>query len=138
MPAIHVRYAHANTAKRGKLRRMAETIARGESLGPNPDERTQVIALEDFVRVTRLALDKAAVPPSAVNCCHPRVWTMRELAQELHRRLGRGEVVFDREEGGVDDSVTADPARMVDWFGEPTVDMDEVLGRVVEDVKQSG
>ncbi|MFO7974426.1 MAG: NAD-dependent epimerase/dehydratase family protein [Candidatus Hydrogenedentota bacterium] len=127
---IHVRYAHANTAERGKVRRIAEAILAGESLGPNPDAKTQVISLEDFVRVTVAALQKAETRPIAVNCCHPRVWTERELATEIHRRLGKGKVVFGRESGGVEQSVVADPARMVKWFGQPRIPVNEVLERV--------
>ena len=127
---IHVRYAHANTAERGKVRRMAEAILAGESLGPHPDAKTQVIALEDFVRVTLEALERAETPPVAVNCCHPKVWTERELAEAIHARLGKGQVVFDRETGGAEHSVVADPARMVTWFGQPAVPVEEVLDRV--------
>ncbi|MEA3364796.1 MAG: NAD-dependent epimerase/dehydratase family protein [Candidatus Hydrogenedentes bacterium] len=93
---IRVRYAHANTAERGKVRRIAEAILAGDSLGTNPDGKTQVIALEDFVRITVAALQKVETRPIAVNCCHPKVWTERELAAEIHRRLGKGTVVFER------------------------------------------
>lgn len=132
---IHVRYAHANTAERGKVRRMAEAILAGTPLGPTPDAKTQVIALEDFVRVTLTALQKAESTPPVVNCCHPRVWTERELATEIQRRLDKGEVRFEQERGGVEQSVVADPARMVKWFGQPRVSIDEVIGRVCRRLK---
>jgi nucleoside-diphosphate-sugar epimerase len=128
---IHVRYAHANTASRGMVRRVAESVLAGSSLGPNPDAKVQFIALEDFVRVTLESLDHAASPPTAVNCCHPRVWTQRSLAEFVHARLGRGAVVFDRERGGEEHSVIADTRRMVEWFGEPRVSLDDVVDRVV-------
>jgi nucleoside-diphosphate-sugar epimerase len=132
---IHVRYAHANTAKRGRVRTMAEAIQRGASLGPDPDAKIQVISLEDFVRVTIGALEHAACPPTAVNCCHPRVWTMRELAEEIHRRLGEGKVVFDRHSGGIENSAYADATRMLAWFGEPAASLDTILDRVIADIK---
>ena len=132
---INVRYAHSNTARRGMVRRLAETVRSSGSLGSNPDARLQVIALEDFVRVTRLALDRAASPSVAVNCCHPRVWTCRELAEELRRRLGRGAVVFDRDSGGAEHSAYADASRMVEWFGPPTVGIDTLIDRVINDMK---
>lgn len=132
--AIHVRYAHANTPKAGAARRMAEAILAGRSLGLNPDARMQVIAIEDFVRVTKEAVKHMTCPPTAIHCCHPRVWTQRELAMELHRRLGRGTVVFDREQGGLETSVFADASRMVKLFGEPRVSLDVVLGRIVKDL----
>lgn len=128
---IHVRYAHSNSATAGMLYRTARSILDGESLGPDPDARLQAIAIEDFVRVTKLAAERMTDPPTAVNCCHPRVWTRRELAEELRRRLGRGAVVFDRESGGVENSAYADPARMIEWFGPPEVSIDTLLDRVV-------
>lgn len=132
---IHVRYAHANSPKAGAVRRMAEAILAAKSLGPDPDAKKQVIAIEDFVRVTKEAVKRMATPPVAVHCCHPKVWTQRELAEEIHKRLGKGKVVFDREQGGVENSVYADTKKMVDWFGEPTVAVEEVIERVVDDLK---
>jgi len=132
---IHLRYAHANTAARGKVRRMAEAILRSESLGAEPDAKTQVIALEDAVRITTAALRKAETPPVAVNCCHPRIWTERELAEAICARLGKGEVVFDRERGGLERSVIADPTRMVTWFGQPAVPVDVIIDRVCRALK---
>lgn len=128
---IHVRYAHANSAGKGVVYRMACAILNGASLGPDPDARMQVIALEDFVRVTREAASQADTPPTAVNCCHPRVWTQRELADEIRRRLGRSTVVFDRPVGGVEKSVYADVSRMQDWFGPPRIALDTVIDRAV-------
>lgn len=129
---IHVRYARANSADDGMVRRTAEKILKGESLGSAPDQYVQVIGLEDFVRVTRLAVDRMACPPALVNCCHTKVWTMRELAEEIHRKLGKGEVVFDRESGGVESSYYANVDRMLDWFGPPRVSTDTIIDRVVE------
>lgn len=131
---IHVRYAHSNTAKRGVVRRMAETILAGKSLGTGPDALTQVIALEDFVRVTIAATDRVSTPPAVVNCCHPRVWTRRELAEAIRDRLGSGEVIFDEATGGREHSTYADPSRMVEWFGPPTVPAAELIDRVARDL----
>ena len=130
--AIHIRYAHANTAENGIVRRMADAIVAEKSLGPNPDERLQVIGLEDFVRVTAEAVNWLDRPPAIVNCCHPRVWTKRELAEALHERLGYGKVIFDRETGGLEESVYADSKRMIDWFGEPQVSVETILQRVAD------
>ncbi len=130
--AIHLRYAHANTASGGVVWKTARKILAGESLGPDPDARIQVIAMEDFVRVTRKSVEFATTPPVAVNCCHPRVWSMRELAKVIQRRLPRGEVVFDRDTGGIENSAYADVTRMLDWFGDPTVSLDTVIDRAVD------
>ena len=128
---IHVRYAHANRADRGMIRGMVDAILSHASLGPNPDAKIQVIALEDFVRVTKEAARHVRNPPIAVNCCHPRVWSMRELAEHIHHRIGRGTVVFDREHGGLECSAYADPSRMLEWFGEPTVSVEEIIDRTL-------
>ena len=129
---IHVRYAHANTATRGVIRRLAEDIMQEKSLGSDPDRRIQVISLEDFVRVTRAAVDRASCPPCAVNCCHPVAWTKRELAERIRKALGRGKVIFEREHGGAEASATADPRRMCEWFGEPTISVDDMINRAVQ------
>ncbi len=129
---IHVRYAHANSATLGVIRSLAESILAARSLGPNPDSSIQVIALDDFVRVTREAADRVASPPALVNCCHPHVWTRRELAEAIQQGLCRGRVIFDRPSGGLENSVYADVSRMRDWFGEPQVSFDTMLARVLE------
>lgn len=128
---IHVRYAHANTAGSGILRRFADSIAAGRSLGADPDGRLQVIGLEDFVRVTAEAAGRVENPPAVVNCCHPRVWTKRELAETIRDRLGRGRVLFDAPSGGEDQSAYARADRMLEWFGPPQVPLDQLIGRVV-------
>ena len=129
--AIHVRYAHANSANRGVVYRMAKNILEEKSLGTDPDAKIQVIALEDFVRVTKCALEHASCPPTAVNCCHPKVWTRKQLAQKIREKLGKGKVNFDKESGGVENSAYADVSRMVNWFGQPQIDIDNIIDRVV-------
>jgi nucleoside-diphosphate-sugar epimerase len=127
----HLRYCRSNTPQFGTIRRFADMVLAGRSLGRNPDERTQVIALADFLRCTLLAgewiTDAPERLPGAVNIVHPRVWTVRELAERLHADMQRGSVTFERESGGSERSVWADPALMIDTFGRPTVDIDELV-----------
>lgn len=132
--AIHVRYAHANSPESGIVRRFAEAVRDGRTLGRDPDARLQVIGIEDFVRVTALAVERVENPPPAVNCCHPRLWTKRELAERIYAKLGRGRIVFDAGAGGREHSACATADRMVEWFGPPTVPVDEVIDRTVEAV----
>ena len=129
---IHVRYAHANSATQGVIHRMAKAIIAGESLGPDPDAKLQVIGLEDFVRVTKGATAYMKNPPELLNCCGSRVWTQRELADAICRALGTGEVVFDRETGGLENSAYADTSRMVKWFGQPQLPVDALIERTVK------
>ncbi len=131
---IHVRYAHANSAKRGMIRRLAETILRSESLGSYPDSRVQVISLEDFVHVTIASIERMDTPPCVVNCCHPQVWTTRQLAQAIHQRLGQGKVIFERAAGGVEHSAYAKVDRMIDWFGHPAIAPEQLIDRVALDI----
>ncbi len=132
--AIHVRYAHANAPGRGVVWRMANSIIAGQSLGADPDAFIQVIALEDFVRVTKEAFKFADNPSACVNCCHPKVWSRRELANQIQMKLGKGKVVFDRETGGIENSACADVSRMIEWFGEPKIGIDELLNNVLADL----
>ena len=86
-----------------------------------------------FRTLCRAAAGRAANPPVAVNCCSTRIWTQRELAEEIHRRLGCGEVLFDRDHGGTENSAYADTSRMVEWFGPPQMPVETVIERAVAD-----
>jgi len=125
-----LRYFIGNSPSSGVLPRMARSIAAGESLGPDPDRRLQVIAIEDFARCTLAVADKLTPEPFCCNVCHPQVWTMRELAERLQSELGRGGVRFERENGGGDGSVCGDTERMRAEFGEPVVALDELIARI--------
>ncbi len=135
---IHIRYAHANSARHGVIRHMAESILAGRSLGPNPDQKIQVIGYEDFVRVTLGAVEYLDNPANLVNCCHPEVFTKRDLAEAIHGKMQRGEVRFDRESGGAEESIHGDPGRMIEWFGEPTIPVDTLIQRVANDLLAEG
>ena len=133
--AVHLRYCHANDQKRGHLRRMADAIQGEISLGPAPDQKVQVIGLHDFVRCTALAGAGWASMPDVVNVAHPRVWTHRELAERIRSELGCGRVIYDRETGGVEDSVWANTNRMIECFGPPEEDLEDLIGRVTAAAK---
>ena len=128
--AIHLRYYHSNRPGFGRIHAIAKAVLAAESLGDQPDRRLQVIGLEDFVRCTVLAAERIDGLPRAVNVCHPRVWTLRELAERIARQLGSGQVVFDRQTGGHEDSVIGDPACMIEHFGPPREDLDELIARI--------
>ena len=117
--------------------RIAESIVNETSLGPDPDSKLQVIGIDDFIRITAGAVDHLENPPAVINCCHPRIWTMREMSKALHSRLGKGRVIFDRESGGIENSYYADPNRMIKLFGEPTVKIELILDAVCEDILAS-
>jgi nucleoside-diphosphate-sugar epimerase len=131
---IHLRYAHANSATQGVIHQMAEAILRGDSLGPNPDAKLQVIGLEDFVRVTKGATAHMKNPPELLNCCGLQIWTQRQLADTICQVLGTGKVVFDRETGGLENSAYADVSRMLKRFGQPRVSVEVLIDRAVKDV----
>ena len=60
---------------------------------------------------------------------------MRESANEIRKRLGKGKVVFERETGGAECLACAKVNRMLEWFGGPRVSLDELLNRVVENFR---
>lgn len=132
--SIHLRYAYANSTRHGVIRQIAEDVLEGRSLGADPDARMQMIAYEDVVRTTRLAMEEVASPSRAVNVCHPRVWRKHELARAIRDRLGRGEVVFDEEEGGTDRSFAGVTVRMQSLFGPPEIEVQRLIDRVAEDL----
>ncbi len=126
----HLRYARSNTVQFGTVRRMADTILTGESQGRYPDQRIQVIGLDDFVRCTVEAAERIDQMPRAVHVVHPTIWTLRGLAERLQRGMGKGEVVFETEAGGARTSVWADPALMIDTFGPPQQDLEQLINEV--------
>jgi nucleoside-diphosphate-sugar epimerase len=127
---FHLRYYRSNTERGGALRAIAESVLAGRSLGDRPDERIQVIALADFVRCTVRAVDHLGPKPQRVNVVHPRIWTLRGLAERLREEMGAGEVVFDAEAGGAEASIWGDPVRMRAYFGEPQEGLDPLIERV--------
>ncbi len=129
--AVHLRYCRSNSATAGVVRHCAQQLLAGNSLGANPDECVQVIALEDFVRCTADAGERLEQMPPAVHVVHPRIWTVRELARRIARelQLPAEAVSFTRAQGGREASVWADATRMLECFGPPQVDLEQVIAR---------
>jgi nucleoside-diphosphate-sugar epimerase len=125
--AVHLRYARSNTPKFGVIRHMADAIGRGDSLGADPDQRTQVIGLDDFVRCTADAADRIDDMPPHINIVHPHIWRQRELADRIQAAMGTGVVHFDHEAGGARTSTWADPSLMMRIFGSPQQDLDALI-----------
>lgn len=134
---FHLRYYRANSRTRGTIHSMAERILRNRSLGDRPDERIQVMGLADFVRCTVLAVNRLQENPQAVNIVHPRIWTIRELANHIQRELGKGQVIFDSDSGGGDQSIWGDPSRMIQIFGEPLDDLDELIRHICDHARHA-
>jgi nucleoside-diphosphate-sugar epimerase len=134
--AVHLRYYNANTTDSGLVYQMARTIRDGKSLGPNPDMLTQIIALDDFTRCSMIAMRGLDSLPRAINICHPRIWTMRELAERLRKLLDTGRVKFDCDKGGRELSVIGDPTLMLERFGLPTVSVEDMLGEICQAVQK--
>ncbi|MFW6061038.1 MAG: NAD-dependent epimerase/dehydratase family protein [Phycisphaeraceae bacterium] len=134
----HLRYFHANTPDSGAIHRLAQSILRGESLGDAPDAYVRVIGMVDFVRCTLAAAARldAGTLPRAVNIVHPTLWTRRQLAERIHKALGQGAVVFDRESGGVEQSVYGEPSLMLETFGPPEEDLDTLIDQVCAQVRE--
>lgn len=130
---VHLRYARSNRPDFGVIRRYADTILRGDSLGALPDQRLQVIGLQDFVRCTAEAAERIDRVPRHVHVVHPRVWTQRELADRLQAGMGRGVVHFEREIGGAETSLWADPTLMIRTFGPPKQNLDALIDDVCAD-----
>lgn len=133
---INLRYAHVNSASSGVIRRFAELILTGRKIGEYPDTKIQVIGLEDIVRMTKAAVKHAAKPPVEVNCCHPRIWTYKELGEAIRKQLGQGKILFDHKKGGVEKSAYADVSLMIKWFGEPQFHVETLIDRAVKDLKK--
>ena len=154
---LHLRFFNSESVERGVLRNMAESILRGESLGQLPDQQIQLIAQADAVRCTLEAAELVADEPIVVNICHPKVWTMEELAQHIALEMGslmfgNGHVCgpsyrgLNSEQRAVvrfnpcghtfsqTTSLVGDPTEMIRHFGEPRESVISLIREVCHDV----
>lgn len=135
---IHLRYFFGNTPDSGQLYRAARAIRDGRELEGLPEQKIQVIALEDFVRCTlRSAELLERADSQAINICHPEVFRRRELAERIRTELGEGRVVFRGSTGGAEVSLTGDPGRMLELLGPPSIGVDELIRRAVRAARQA-
>ncbi len=135
---IHLRYFFGNTPDSGQLYRAACAIRDGRELEGLPEEKIQVIALEDFVRYTlRSAELLERAHSQTINICHPEVFRRRELAERIRTELGEGRVVFRSNTGGEEESLIGDTDRMLELLGPPVIGVDELIRRAAHAARQA-
>jgi nucleoside-diphosphate-sugar epimerase len=80
-------------------------------------------------------LAHAAAPPTAVNVTGLEPVSIRWLAHEFARRLGRPPLITGTEAGS---AWLFDARRSYDWFGPPTVGVEEMIDAQAEWVRRGG
>jgi nucleoside-diphosphate-sugar epimerase len=80
-------------------------------------------------------LDHVAVPPFVINVTGTDTLQVRELAERLGARLGRTPTILGRE---APDALLSNAGRSRELFGEPTVSLDEMIGRVADWTRRGG
>jgi nucleoside-diphosphate-sugar epimerase len=89
----------------------------------------------DAVAVALRALEHVASPPLVLNLTGPEMLSVRAVAEELGRLLGRP-VSFQGEEAG--EALLSDSRRCRDLFGPPLVPLDRVLGWTADWLRRGG
>jgi nucleoside-diphosphate-sugar epimerase len=129
-----IRLNYANALRYGVLTDLARRVAAGEPVDLAMGA-VNVIWQGDANRLSLLALRHAASPAWVVNVAGPETLSVRALALELGRRLGREPAFTGRE---APDALLSDAARMRATLGEPRVRVAELLDWTAEWVRRGG
>jgi len=81
------------------------------------------------------ALSVAQTEPSAWNLCRPEVYSVRDLATEFGRLLGRAPELAGTESAT---ALLGNPGRLVSELGEPAVGMDRMMAWIADWVRRGG
>ncbi len=122
-PICLIRLNYALDLRYGVLVDIGGKVLRGEPVDLSMGY-LNCIWQRDANEIILRALEVAAVPALPLNVTGPRIERARDLATRLGAHLGR-EPIFTGEEGS--HALLSDPARMVELFGEPAVELDTVI-----------
>lgn len=136
--ALHLRLYHANSVAGGLLKSTAEDLLAGKPIGFGPREKVQVIDRAYVIDATFRAMDFLDEAPQVINLCHPHVWLWDDLARTMAAHLGVGDFTWQKADECADESYYGDSTRMIEHFGPPPGDVNDLVEDICRSVKDHG
>lgn len=123
VPTALIRLNYASEMRYGVLVDLAQRVLAEESIDLAMGH-FNAIWQGDAVAMTLRAFDRLASPPTLLNVTGPQVLSVRRVAERFGELLGRP-VTFRGEEAS--EALLSDCHRAIEWFGPPSVDIDQLL-----------
>lgn len=133
-PAIMYRLSYAIDLRYGVLCDVATKVALGLPVDVTMPLANVIWQGDANARAIQ-CLGRATAPPTAVNVTGLEPVSIRWLAQEFGRRLDRPPLITGTE---AETAWLFDARRSYDWFGPPTVGVDEMIDAQAEWVRRGG
>jgi nucleoside-diphosphate-sugar epimerase len=134
IPVATIRLFYACELRYGVFVDIARKIANSEPIDLAMGH-FNIIWQGDNNAMTLLSLEHASAPPCILNVTGPEVLSIREVGEEIGRRLGRAPRFYGKEIGR---TCLGDAARALQLFGKPRVSADRLLDWVVDWVRKGG
>lgn len=134
IPVALIRLNYATEMRYGVLVDVARKVAAGEPIDTAMGHLNAIWQGDANAMVLR-AFDQADVPPAILNVTGPERLSVREVAGEFGRLLGR-EVAFRGEEAP--DALLSDANKAISLFGPPRVDAGRMIAWIADWVARGG
>jgi nucleoside-diphosphate-sugar epimerase len=134
IPVATIRLFYACELRYGVFVDIARKIANNEPIDLAMGH-FNIIWQGDNNAMTLLSLEHASVPPCILNVTGPEILSIREVGEEIGRRLGRSPRFYGKEIGS---TCLGNASRALQLFGKPRVSAGQLLDWVVEWVRKGG
>lgn len=134
IPTAIIRLFYACEMRYGVLVDLAQKVAAGEAIDVTMGW-FNIIWQGDNNAQTLLALEHTSVPPCVLNVTGPQALSIRQVAEELGRRLGRAPVFAGTER---ETSFLGNVERGQELFGPPRVGVEQLMDWTIDWVKRGG
>jgi nucleoside-diphosphate-sugar epimerase len=134
IPTAIIRLFYACEMRYGVLVDLAQKVAAGEAIDLTMGW-FNIIWQGDNNAQTLLALEHTSVPPLVLNVTGPETLSIREVAEEIGRRLGRAPVFEGTERAS---SFLGNVQRTQELFGPPRIGVAQLMDWTVDWAKRGG
>lgn len=131
---LFFRLCYAIDLRYGVLHDVAQKVARGESVDVTMGVANVIWQGDANARAIQ-GLAHASSPPVALNVTGLERVNIRELAQRFGKRLGKPATIIGIES---ESAWVWDAARSYEWFGPPTVSLDEMIEATAQWIEHGG